>query len=57
VDFVSESDVRAEVSRREKIHVGPRTIVTPSARDLGNEHEIFVLVNLPPAASGKSRLE
>jgi hypothetical protein len=57
VDFVSESDVRAAVSRREKIHVGPRTIVTPSARDLGNEHEIFVLVNLPPAASGKSRLE
>jgi acetaldehyde dehydrogenase (acetylating) len=40
--FVSESDVRAAVERREKIVIGPRTIVTPSARDLGTAHRIFI---------------
>jgi acetaldehyde dehydrogenase (acetylating) len=40
--FVSESDVRLAMSRGEKILIGPRSIVTPSARDLGNAHEIFV---------------
>jgi acetaldehyde dehydrogenase (acetylating) len=40
--FVSESDVRLAISRREKIVIGPRTIVTPSARDLGTAHEVFV---------------
>jgi hypothetical protein len=40
--FVSESDVRLALSRGEKILIGPRSIVTPSARDLGNEHDIFV---------------
>jgi acetaldehyde dehydrogenase (acetylating) len=40
--FVSESDVRLAISRHEKILIGPRTIVTPSARDLGTAHEVFV---------------
>jgi acetaldehyde dehydrogenase (acetylating) len=40
--FVSESDVRLAVSRGEKILLGARSIVTPSARDLGNEHDIFI---------------
>jgi acetaldehyde dehydrogenase (acetylating) len=40
--FVSESDVRLAMSRGEKILIGPRSIVTPSARDLGNAHDIFV---------------
>lgn len=40
--FVSESDVRLAIARREKILIGPRTIVTPSARDLASEHEVFV---------------
>ena len=40
--FVSESDVRRALTRQEKIHIGPKTIVTPSARDLGLEHEVFV---------------
>ncbi|MGD0500976.1 MAG: aldehyde dehydrogenase family protein [Bryobacteraceae bacterium] len=34
VDFVSEADVRAAISEKRKIHIGPKTIVTPSARDL-----------------------
>lgn len=41
-DFVSESDVRLAVTRGEKIHLGPKTIVTPAARDLADAHEIFV---------------
>ena len=47
--FVSESDVRGALARSEKIFIGPKTIVTPSARDLGLAHEIFVETLLPPA--------
>lgn len=42
VEFVSESDVRSAVSRGEKIFIGPKTIVTPSARDLAATHDVFV---------------
>jgi len=48
-EFVSESDVRWALSRSEKIYLGPKTIVTPSARDLGSDHDIFVLTDLVPA--------
>jgi hypothetical protein len=41
-EFVSETDVRAAVGRGEKIYLSDRTILTPSARDLGEEHGIFV---------------
>jgi acetaldehyde dehydrogenase (acetylating) len=40
--FVSESDVRGAMARREKIFIGPKTIVTPSARDLASAHEVLV---------------
>jgi acetaldehyde dehydrogenase (acetylating) len=40
--FVSENDVRRAMTRSEKIFVGPKTILTPSARDLGLEHDVFV---------------
>ena len=42
VEFVSEDDVRTALKRGEKIYVGPRTIITPSARDLGEPNEVFV---------------
>lgn len=42
VDFVSESDVATAVQRSEKIFVSSRTIITPSARDLGDAHGVFV---------------
>lgn len=42
VDFVSESDVRRAMTRGEKIQIGPKTIVTPAARDLAGGHEVFV---------------
>ncbi len=40
--FVSENDVRRAMTRSEKIYIGRKTILTPSARDLGVEHEVFV---------------
>jgi len=49
--FVSENDVRAAITRQEKIFIGPKTIVTPSARDLGLAHEIFVETDLKPASA------
>jgi acetaldehyde dehydrogenase (acetylating) len=42
VDFVCEDDVRRALTKDQKIHVGPRTIITPAARDLGESHEVFV---------------
>ena len=42
VEFVSEAEVRVAVKRKEKILVGRKTIITPAARDLGAEHDIFV---------------
>jgi acetaldehyde dehydrogenase (acetylating) len=43
VDFVCEDDVRAAIRESRKIYIGPKTIVTPSARDLGEQHGILVL--------------
>lgn len=43
VDFVCEHDVRKALEKAQKIFIGPKTIVTPSARDLANQHDILVL--------------
>lgn len=42
VAFVGEEDVRAAVKRKEKILVGPKTIITPLARDLAQEWDVLV---------------
>ncbi len=44
VDFVSEDDVRRAVQRGEKIYVNAKTIITPSARDIGDPAEVFAKV-------------
>lgn len=44
VDFVSESDVRAAIEKRQKIYIHSKTIITPAARDLGEEKEIFAKI-------------
>lgn len=44
VDFVSENDVRSAIERGEKIYISAKTILTPSARDLGEEKEIFAKI-------------
>ncbi len=52
--FVSENDVRMAITRREKIFIGPRTIVTPSARDLASDNEVFVETQ-PALTTGGAR--
>src|SRR6185503_6887813 len=47
VSFVCEEDVRQAVRLGRKIVIGERTIITPSARDLANEHKVFVLQSWP----------
>ncbi|HEY6291416.1 MAG TPA: aldehyde dehydrogenase family protein [Terriglobia bacterium] len=42
VDFVCEDDVRRAITKGERIWVGPRTIITPAARDLGEAREVFL---------------
>jgi acetaldehyde dehydrogenase (acetylating) len=41
-DFVCESDVREAIQAGRKVVVGERTILTPSARELGEAEKIFV---------------
>lgn len=41
-EFVSEADVRSALLRQQKIYIGPKTILTPAARDLGFANEIFI---------------
>jgi acetaldehyde dehydrogenase (acetylating) len=42
VEFVCEEDVKQAIRQGRKIVIGERTIVTPSARDLADEHRVFV---------------
>ncbi|HEX3102026.1 MAG TPA: aldehyde dehydrogenase family protein [Pyrinomonadaceae bacterium] len=44
VDFVSEDDVRRAINNGEKIYISKKTILTPSARDLGEEKEVFARI-------------
>ena len=46
-DFVCEEDVRLAVRHGRKIVIGERSIVTPAARDMGDQHHIFVQAALP----------
>ena len=41
-DFVCEEDVRQAIRQGRKIVIGERSIVTPAARDLGEQHHLFV---------------
>jgi hypothetical protein len=45
-DFVCEDDVRQAIRSQSKIHIGAKTIVTPSARELANaqREEILIVV-------------
>jgi acetaldehyde dehydrogenase (acetylating) len=47
VDFVCEDDVRAAISAGRKLLIGEKTIVTPSARDLGETKKVFVQAAWP----------
>jgi acetaldehyde dehydrogenase (acetylating) len=44
LDFVSEDDVRRAMEEERKLPVGSKTVITPSARDLGNANSVFIRV-------------
>ena len=46
-EFVCEEDVRQAVRAGRKIVIGERSIVTPAARDLGEQHRLFVQASWP----------
>ncbi len=52
VDFVCEADVREALARKKKIFIGPKTIVTPAARDAASRDEVLVMAERP-GATGK----
>ena len=47
VDFVCEQDVREAIAESRKIFIGPKTIVTPSAREAAGGDDILVLAERP----------
>ncbi|HEV2691099.1 MAG TPA: aldehyde dehydrogenase family protein, partial [Bryobacteraceae bacterium] len=49
-DFVCEEDVRKAIAQSKKIYIGPKTIVTPSARDLALRTDTLVLTEQRSAA-------
>jgi len=46
-DFVCEDDVRQAVRHGRKIVVNEKTIITPAARDLGEENHVFIQAGWP----------
>ncbi len=43
VDFVCENDVKEAVRQSRKIFIGPKTIVTPSAREMAAQYDTLVV--------------
>jgi len=43
MDFVSEEDVRRAIRAGRKLVVAERAIITPAARDLGEQHQVFTV--------------
>jgi acetaldehyde dehydrogenase (acetylating) len=46
-EFVCEDDVRQAIRQGRTITIGERSIVTPAARDLGEQHRLFVQATWP----------
>lgn len=46
-EFVCEADVRAAIAKKKKIFIGPKTIVTPAARDMAAPDEVLVVAERP----------
>jgi len=47
MDFICEDDVRAAIRSGRKLLIGEKTIITPSARDLGESQKVFVQAGWP----------
>jgi hypothetical protein len=46
-EFICEDDVRTALSAGRKLLIGEKTIITPSARDLGESGKVFVQASWP----------
>jgi acetaldehyde dehydrogenase (acetylating) len=46
-DFICEDDVREALKSGKRLLVGERTIVTPSARELGDTNKVFIQADWP----------
>jgi len=46
IDVICEDDVRSAMRAGRKLVVGEKTIITPSARELGEANRIFVQAGL-----------
>ena len=46
-EFVCEDDVRAAIRSGRKLVIGEKTILTPSARDLGESQKVFIQAGWP----------
>jgi acetaldehyde dehydrogenase (acetylating) len=46
-DFICEDDVREALKNGQRLLIGDRTIVTPSARELGDANKVFVHADWP----------
>ncbi|MFQ5791568.1 MAG: hypothetical protein ACE5JI_13940, partial [Acidobacteriota bacterium] len=44
LEFISEREVREALQSGRKLPVGPLTLITPAARELGNENNVFLRV-------------
>jgi len=47
LEFVCEDDARQALRQGRKLVIGERTIVTPAARDFGEQHHLFVVADWP----------
>ena len=56
-EFVCENDVRGAATRGQKIYIGPKTILTPSAREFGDTHDSFIVTNVVPPPGKRSHSE
>jgi hypothetical protein len=45
--FVCEDDVRVALRAGRKVMIGDKTIITPAARDLGEENKVFIQAGWP----------
>jgi acetaldehyde dehydrogenase (acetylating) len=50
LDFVCEEDVRLALRTGRTLLVSERAIVTPAARDLGEEHRVFTIARINPGS-------
>jgi acetaldehyde dehydrogenase (acetylating) len=48
LEFVCEDDVRTALAAGRTLLISERAIVTPSARDLGDQHRVFTIATISP---------